>query len=72
MTDEATMRGLVSAVVPDGILLTAPEYLHDGADPVTVAGEAFIPAERVLWVQMVPAPRSDDVLDRKEATHANH
>jgi len=61
MTDENTMRGLVSVVVPDGVLLASPEYLHDGADPVTVAGEAFIPAERVLWVQMVPGgtPRSE-------------
>jgi hypothetical protein len=55
-TDERTMRGYVKEVSVDGVLLADAEYLPDQGAPMPLGGEAFIPRERVNWVQVPPAP----------------
>jgi hypothetical protein len=56
-TDGRTIRGFVKIVAVDGVLLADAEYLDDNGTTVQLGGEAFIPKERVNWVQIPATPR---------------
>jgi hypothetical protein len=53
-TDDKTLRGLVQLVTDEGVLVAAPEWLDDSGVALPLAGEAFIPHERVRFVQLPP------------------
>jgi hypothetical protein len=57
LVDERTIRGVVSAVLPDGVLLVSAEYLEDGGGRIELAGDVFVPADRVAFAQQEPARR---------------
>lgn len=57
LVDERTIRGVVSQICPDGVLLVSAEYLEDGGGRVEMAGQVFVPSERVAFAQQEPGRR---------------
>lgn len=49
---ELTIDGVLWATTEDGIVLRAAKVINDGAPPTSLAGEVFVPAGNVAFVQL--------------------
>lgn len=58
-TQGQTIRGWLEDVSRDGVILRAPRYV-EGEGSIPLAGELFIPRERVLFAQVRPKADADD------------
>lgn len=50
--DDQSIRGVLTGVHVDGLVLEAPEYLGE-AKPSEVDGRAFVPASNFGWAQLL-------------------
>lgn len=55
-TDDKTIEGVLDTVARDGVVLIAGRYL-EGDAKVELAGETFIPREKIAFVQVAEAPK---------------
>lgn len=51
-----TLTGRLNHRTKDGLVLVGAE-LHDGDRPTPMDGEVWVPAARILWVQVPPVGR---------------
>lgn len=51
LTTDQSLVGSLMKSLPDGIVLSAAEYLNKGAGPTPMQGDVFIPREKVVFAQ---------------------
>jgi hypothetical protein len=53
-TTDQSIAGVLEGTARDGIILRAARFLDSGDAQVPLAGETFIPRERIQFVQVIP------------------
>ncbi len=63
LSDDTTMRGFVKEKLADGVVLSLPELFSPDNRHTDLAGDAFLPAGRISWVQIPPVAIQREEVD---------